>query len=211
LTKALDSKQLWHFEPQVVQTTALAGDVTLNRASAYIVGPSDATGIAVADLARRIGFASVAPYGGLAQAERQAQRTPLCFFLFVPVEDVRTVRRVSAAIRFCTRGTLRFSPLIYFSESPSLEAITACIQMGFDDVITLPFTQGRVEERLHRQIGQTLVYYDVPSYFGPDRARIDNLLDPFEQRKSDSYRRLEIIRHLATGVNVLRDDVYISD
>jgi hypothetical protein len=167
--------------------------------------------MAVADLARRIGFASVAPYGGVALAERQSQRTPLCFFLFAPVEDVRIVGRVSAAIRFCTRGTLRFSPLIYFSPSPSLEAITACMRMGFDDVITLPFTQGRVEERLHRQVGQALVYYDVPSYFGPDRVRMDNLLDPVEQRKTGSYRRLEIIRHLATGVNVLRDDIYISD
>ena len=50
--------------------------------------------------------------------------------------------------RFSPSRKLRLSPLIYFSESPSHEGIRACAAMGFDDVVTLPFSRERVTARL---------------------------------------------------------------
>jgi hypothetical protein len=106
------------------------------------------------DLAKNLDFSSVTPYAGVTAAEVQSAITPVCFFLFAAVEDVGILQGVSDALRFCPNRRIRFSPLIYFSESPSVEAITRCIAMGFDDVITMPFTRARVAERINRQIGK---------------------------------------------------------
>lgn len=176
------------------------------RAYAYVVGPEDGPGAALGELARGLGFAGVSPFSTIAQADAQSQQTPVVFFLFAATENPRGLRGVAEAIRFSASRRLRFSPLIYFAESPSVEAITTCINMGFDDVITMPFTRRRVLERVTRQVGQTLIYYETPSYFGPDRRRSPGAETTVEQRLGGQYRRLEIVRSLMSGVNVLRDD-----
>ena len=181
------------------------------NATAYVVGPPDGPGAALMDLASRLDFAAVLPYAGLAQAEQQFAQTPICFFLFAPVFDVAELRPVADAIRFCPSRQMRFSPLIYFSESPSVETITRCINMGFDDVITMPFTRSRVAERIERQVGQSHVYYETPAYFGPDRRdRVTGPKRPAESRIGGQFRRLEIVRDLLTGINVVRDDFYAA-
>ena len=181
------------------------------KAAAYVVGPLDGPGAALRDLAQRLGFSTVLPYAGAMQAEQQSNRTPICFFLFAAVPDVGALRGVAEAIRFSPTRRVRFSPLIYFSESPSIETITRCINMGFDDVITMPFTRSRVAERIERQVGQSLVYYETPGYFGPDRRdRVTGPQRPAESRLGGQFRRLEIVRNLLTGVNVVRDDFYMA-
>lgn len=176
------------------------------RAYAYVVGPGDGPGAALTELARGLGFAGVSPFSTIAQADAQASQTPVVFFLFAATEDPRSLRGVAEAIRFSATRRLRFSPLIYFAESPSVEAITTCINMGFDDVITMPFTRRRVLERMTRQVGQNLVYFETPSYFGPDRRRSGGSDITLDQRNGGQYRRLEIVRNLISGTNVLRDD-----
>jgi DNA-binding response OmpR family regulator len=181
------------------------------KAAAYVVGPLDGPGAALMDLARRLSFSAVLPYAGVAQAEQQVNRTPVCFFLFAAVPDVGTLRGVAEAIRFCPSRRVRFSPLIYFSESPSIETISRCISMGFDDVITMPFTRTRLLERIDRQIGQSHIYYETPGYFGPDRRdRVTGTRRAAETRIGGQFRRLEIVRNLITGVNVVRDDLYAA-
>lgn len=180
------------------------------KASAYVVGPLVGPGAALMDLARRLDFSSVAPYAGIAQAETRSAVTPVCFFLFAAVEDVGSLHAVSDAIRFCPNRRIRFSPLIYFAESPSVEAITRCIAMGFDDVITMPFTTARVSNRIKRQIGHNLIYYETAGYFGPDRReRVTSPKRAAESRLDGQFRRLEIVRNLMTGVNVVRDDLHL--
>lgn len=177
------------------------------RAYAYIVGPQDGPGAALAEMAQGLGFAGVSSFTTIAQAEQQTLSTPICYFLFAATEDVAALRPVADSIRFSASRRLRFSPLIYFSESPSAESINTCINMGFDDVITMPFTQRRVLERMVRQVGRNLVYYETASYFGPDRRnRITATGKPAESRLGGQFRRLEIVRNLMSGINVLRDD-----
>lgn len=181
------------------------------QATAYIVGPQDGPGAALTDLARRLDFEAVLPYCGVAEAERQAGQTPVCFFLCAAVADIEALRPVAEAIRFCPSRRVRFSPLIYFSQNPSLESTTRCINMGFDDVITMPFTRQRVAGRIARQIGQSLVYYETPGYFGPDRRdRVTAPRRAAETRPGGQFRRLEIVRSLMTGINVLRDDAHMQ-
>ena len=181
------------------------------KAAAYIVGPLDGPGAGLMEMAQRLDFAAVLPYAGILQAEHQANQTPVCFFLFAAVPDVASLRGVAEAIRFCPSRRVRFSPLIYFSESPSIDSITRCINMGFDDVITMPFTRIRVIERINRQIGTNLTYYETAGYFGPDRRdRVTAPRRAAESRVGGQFRRLEIVRNLLTGVNVVRDDLYMQ-
>ena len=181
------------------------------KAAAFVVGPLDGPGAALMDLARRLSFSAVLPYAGVARAEQQAIRTPVCFFLFAAVPDVAELRSVAEAIRFCPSRRVRFSPLIYFSESPSVDTISRCINMGFDDVITMPFTRARIVERIDRQIGQSHIYYETPGYFGPDRRdRVTAPTRAAETRLGGQFRRLEIVRNLLTGINVVRDDFYAA-
>jgi hypothetical protein len=162
-------------------------------------------------MARRLGFETVMPFTGVGTAEQQLLKTPLCYFLFAAVNDVATLKPAADAIRFCSSRKVRFSPLIYFSESPSLDAIRACANMGFDDVITLPFTHARVVDRLTRQLDTPFVYYETSGYFGPDRrGRLPADLGTAKRGMGGQHRRLEIVRSLLDGVNVLRDDVQVA-
>lgn len=177
------------------------------KASAFVVGPRDGPGAALRDIAVRLGFETVLPFGGLAQAEQQAAQTPLLYFLFAAVDDPQTLRTAADAIRYSPSRRIRFSPLVYFSESPSVAAIRHCLAMGFDDIITLPFTQARVADRITRQVDRTQVYFETPSYFGPDRRRAIADAQGSGRGKGGQHRRIEIIRSTASGVTVLRDDL----
>lgn len=177
------------------------------KASAFVVGPRDGPGAALRDVAARLGFETVLPFAGAAQAEQQAAQTPLMFFLFAAVDDPRTLKLAADAIRFCPSRRVRFSPLIYFSESPSLAAIRLCVAMGFDDVLTVPFIEQRVAGRIGRQIDRTQVYFETGSYFGPDRRRTQEAVTDSGRGASGQHRRIEIIRSIANGVSVLRDDL----
>ncbi len=168
------------------------------KACAHIVGPQDGPGAALSDLARSLGFAAVQPYAGVGAAEAQSQQTPLMFFLFAAVENVASLKATADSIRFANARRIRFSPLVYFSESPSAEAIRACVEMGFDDVITLPFTGTRVRSRLSRLVDRRLVFFESAHYFGPDRRSTTD---------AGVSRRIEIVRSTDAGVSVIRDEM----
>jgi hypothetical protein len=180
------------------------------HAAAFVVGPRDGAGAALFDLARSIGFASVERYRGLARAEKQAETTPLVFFLCAGVTDVKTLKPMAEAIRFSPSLNLRFSPLIYFARDLSIEGIKLCISMGFDDVIALPYASGDLGERIRRQVGQTQIYYETATYFGPDRRnRTGEARSAGSDRGGGQFRRIEIRRTPERGTDVLRDDLQV--
>lgn len=175
--------------------------------AAYVVGPQDGSGAGLMAMARRVDFSVVLPYGGMMQAEHQVSRTPICFFLFAAVPDVEALRGVAQSIRFSPRRQIRYAPLIYFSESPSSDTIRRCVHMGFDDVITMPFSRVRLQARINRQIGRPLTYFETIDYFGPDRRSHNPAARPSsETRIGGQHRRIEFIRNPITGVHVLRDE-----
>jgi len=171
------------------------------KACAYVVGPSDGPGAALLDMGRELGFPVVLPFHSVAAAEAQAQQTPLIFFLFAAVHDVRILKGVADQIRFSPTRRIRFSPLMYFSESPSREAIARCIEMGFDDVITLPFTRPRLMSRITRLVDHMHVYHETSGYLGPERPA---------RRGDGQFRRIEIIRSAAIGTSVLREEMRVG-
>jgi CheY-like chemotaxis protein len=184
------------------------------KTAAFIVGGTGPTAYesgpaaALAEMARRIGFGPVTAYESISQIEMQARHTPVCFVLCAASEGIESLRPVAEAIRFAPSRRVRFSPLVYFAETPSLETIKACVNLGFDDVVALPFSADRIGQRLARLVGKTQVYYETPTYFGPDR-RGREAFAPTEQRwrLGAPVRRIEIMRSLGVGTSVLRDDL----
>jgi hypothetical protein len=162
------------------------------------------------ELAGSIGFAGVSSYRGLSQVEQQSGETPVCYFLFSAVPDIRSLRPIADAIRFSSSRGIRFSPMVYCAEDPSIETTMACINMGFDDIVALPQSASKLRDRLNRQIGQNMVFYETAGYFGPDRRnRVATLKpNPVINRVGGPFRRLEIVRNVLDGVSVLRDDFF---
>jgi hypothetical protein len=158
-------------------------------------------------MAREIGFNPVLPYGGLGKAEAQVIKTPLLFFLCAAVTDMTTLKPMAEAIRFSPARGLRFSPLIYFTHNPSIDDIRRCINMGFDDVVALPQSGARFEDRIQRLVGTVQVYYETPTYFGPDRRNrlVEDVSDP-RRGTGGQFRRIEIIRNPETGTEVLNGE-----
>ena len=177
------------------------------NAAAFVVGPRDGATAALQELAHAVGFMPVERYAGLVRAEKQARLTPLMFFLCAEVANVETLKATADTIRFSTNPDLKFSPLLYFAHSASVETIKACIRMGFDDVIALPYRAGDLSERIFRQVGRTHTYYETATYFGPDRRnRTGNTRSTESDHGGGQFRRIEIVRSPESGVNVLRDD-----
>jgi hypothetical protein len=180
------------------------------KATAFIVGPEDGPGATLKQLARQIGFEAVYPFRSVLDAERQSLATPLIYFLFPAADGLRKLKRSAEQIRGSEAERIRFAPMVYFSESPSLETAKACINMGFDDIITLPVALSRVEERLDRQLERPLTYYETASYFGPERRNRIGPDDGHAERGTGGpFRRTEFIRTSA-GINLIQHDAQIE-
>jgi hypothetical protein len=181
------------------------------RAFAYVVASEGSSGAALKDLARQIGFDAVQDFKTVSAAEQQALTTPLVYFLFGAVARPLSLQPIARSIRTAESRRVRFAPMVYLSENPSLDTIRSCINMGFDDIITLPVTLGRVEERLARQFERPLIYYETATYFGPDRrGRLEQEEGHSLRGTGGQYRRIEIVRSPTSGVQVIKEDFHVS-
>ncbi|MCW5721230.1 MAG: hypothetical protein KIS86_08815 [Devosia sp.] len=181
------------------------------NAYAYVIGPRNGPGAALFEMAQAIGFAGVSSFRGLAQVEEQTLVTPICYFLFATVPEPASLRPLVEAVRFCPKGRVRFSPLVYFATDSSLDIIKACVNMGFDDIVALPHPLRSLRQRIERQVGQAMTYYETASYFGPDRRKgADRWRTEADKRTGAPFRRIEMVRSLSSGVDVLSDATHPS-
>lgn len=178
------------------------------NAYAYVVGPQDTAWTTLFDMAGDLGLVGRSSFRGLAQVEDQAAETPICFFLFSAVADVRSLRPLAQEIRRAPADSIRFAPLVYCAAAPSIESTVALINMGFDDIVALPQTVWGLRDRLARQTDRRVDFYQTRSYFGPDRRnRLARLPSPRQPTRSGGpFRRLGIVRDLTAGINVLCDE-----
>lgn len=139
--------------------------------TAFIVGTGDGPFRSLSDIARGAGFNIIKPFKKLSEVEQQTSVSPICFLLFSQVPDVAILSDIVHPIRACKRQGVRFMPLIYFCEDPSREAIRGCITMGFDDVITIPFSFDCIQRRLERHLDNPVTYFETAEYFGPNRRQ----------------------------------------
>jgi hypothetical protein len=178
------------------------------NSAAFIVGERGGPGAVLQDIARTIGFLPAERFTDIGRAEAQSRRTPLVFFLCAAVYDLSHLKPIATTIRSSAVPTIKFSPLIYFAHDLSVENIARCVMLGFDDIISLPMAPGALRERLSRQIGRQQIYYETPSFFGPDRR--NRFGTPARTGGSDrgggAFRRIELVRNTLSGVEILSDD-----
>jgi DNA-binding response OmpR family regulator len=165
----------------------------LHSTSVFIIGGLDGPGAAIADMAHDIGFRTVRAYEGIATVEAQMRATPVCFFFFASTQDVSRLEEKVREIRQARSRKLRCSPLIYFCESPSHDIITISLELGFDDIMTMPFTGQRMAARLMRQIDRKITYVESKDYFGPVTGAAG----------MGRARQITLIRHPEHGVRIL--------
>lgn len=181
------------------------------NAGALIVGDRHGSAAALFDIAADLGFVFVKPFAARPTLPLIVQGPPVTFVLFAETADAGTLLPIIRDIRRGPPRSLCFAPLVYFAESPSREVVNACVGMGFDDVMTMPFTVARVHQRLMQQIEAPQVYFETADYFGPDRRRLS------EPRLADAFlrglpgarpaRRYEIRRSLTGGVSILKEEL----
>ena len=162
-------------------------------------------------LARRLGLAPVDRFIDVQAVEHRLMTVPLAYVFIAAVPDPRRLKPLVSAIRSATSLRMRFAPLIYFADTASADMIRACVGLGFDDIVTHPFTVSKVAERLERLVDRPVVFYETPTYFGPDRRGRLEANESHELRGSGGqYRRLEIVRTERGGVDVVRDEVHVA-
>lgn len=177
------------------------------QTTAFVVGADEATATVIKNLARQIGFVPVLNYRGLAEMEARMLAAPLAFVLFPPVDRLEKYRPIIGDIRGSREDRVRYAPMVYFSEVPSLDTIRMGIGLGFDDIVTMPVALKSVRERLAHQLDRPVTYYGTDTYFGPDRRGRLPVEESHSQRGTGgSHRRIEIIRSLK-GIRVLQDDL----
>ena len=163
----------------------------------------------IGDIAADLGFGMVRPYASIADSERISKVHPINFFLFDYSPEFEKTKAWIDEIRYSQQVRVRFSPLICFVESPSKEIIVECVNAGFDDILTLPWSAQKFKERLLKQVNNKNVYFETDSYFGPDRRRYNKE----KQRAGETpapgfgFRRYEFIRNKQYGVQILQDRV----
>lgn len=179
------------------------------NAYAYVIGPPDGAGAELFAMAQALGFVGVSSFRGIGQVEQQTLATPICYFLFAAVAEPTSLRPLVEAVRFCPKGRVRFSPMIYCAQEPSIDVIRSCVGLGFDDIIALPLPLRQLRQRVARQVGPPLTYYETASYFGPDRrAARATPPGPDDKRVGGPYRRIEMVRSFHAGIAVLNDAVF---
>jgi CheY-like chemotaxis protein len=174
--------------------------------AALVAGPQSGPGEALMDISNDVGFSLVARYDGPGALTSQLTRTRLCFVLCAEAGNPRHYTRLIAELRGAGRLPTRFTPVIYFSEAALPDVITTAIELGFDDILTMPFSPDRVRTRLGQQIGRPLTYFETPKYFGPDRRRFHVDKSPI-RRQGGTAKRFDISRSVKSGITVLREQL----
>jgi hypothetical protein len=116
-------------------------------------------------VADEAGLRSGAPYGGGIEP-----RGPICFYPVDHRAGDDEMRDFLAQLRASPLPDVRFAPVIVVAEE-SAGALPDYRRWGFDDVIILPDDRHELTARFAAQLHREILYYETPTYLGPDRRR----------------------------------------
>lgn len=180
----------------------------LARCSAIALAPSEPDCEALMTLARRLGFGSV---HGFTEPEK-AGAVPshnLLFFLVHFALTTEDKKRFLKQLRRAPTINVCFAPVVVFLTDGPGEQVAEHINMGFDDVISLPQDSRVLAARLAAQVGREQLYIETGTYLGPDRRRLERPEHSHPERTGETeHTRLTILRTPEQGVQVLRRQVF---
>ena len=113
------------------------------------------------------------------------------------------------SVRASRDDDLRFSPVVLITGDCSFEDVLKYIDMGFDDVISLPEKAEVLHGRLSSQVNADVIYIQTTNYLGPDRRRMELDLRSDRVRQGEfKHSRLTIRRDTALGTKVVGEVIF---
>jgi hypothetical protein len=161
-------------------------------------------------IGRRAGFVELQPLGGGTSSGPSSRK--LNYFLTHHELGAETLMAVLRSVRSSIIDDVRFAPVVLFAADGPFEQYLEYIEMGFDDVITLPEKAKIVEQRLIAQLDTEHVYFETSTYFGPDRRRME-VEAPSEHKRATmphSHVRHYFRRDPQRGIVLARSDSYLA-
>ena len=157
-------------------------------------------------LARRCGFGRIRALG---TAGDGGETSRISFVLVHYLLGDALLGGILRAIR--TSGDLvRFSPVIVITDDCPFEMILAYVEMGLDDVISLPEKKEILIQRFATQIATDHLYIETPGYFGPDRRRMKSQLVDSRRKGMDGHVRFHFVRNPSSGIEILRHQIFAA-
>jgi hypothetical protein len=176
----------------------------LSACKAVVIGTTTGQVRSLVAMARKCGFTLIEDAGsGVAQP-----KTPITYmFVHYRVGDA-VLESIIRTVRKGDRNT-RFSPIIVIANDCDFELILHLVDMGVDDVISLPEKRDMLVQRLASQLWTEHVYVETTDYFGPDRRRLQPpALD--EERRSGpaGHAHYHIQRIPDFGTKIVRHQIF---
>lgn len=160
-------------------------------------------------IGRRAGFVDLQPLGGGSGSHGDRK---LNYFLIHHELGADTLIAVLHSVRSSIIDDVRYAPVVLFAVDGPFEQYLRYIEMGFDDVITLPEKAAIVEQRLIAQLDTEHMYFETATYFGPDRRRME-VEPPSEHKRAampHSHVRHYFRRDPVRGIIVTRSESYLA-
>lgn len=182
----------------------------LERCLAHLIARDDAQVHMLERIGARAGFVAMQPLG--APQDQVLHAFKLNYFLVHHELGPQTLEAVLRSVRASIIDDVRYAPIVLFAEDGPFEQYLSYIDMGFDDIITLPENAAIVEQRLIAQLDTEHMYFETATYFGPDRRRME--VEPPEQFKRQDAPHAHV-RHFferdpRRGIVVVRSDSYLA-
>jgi len=186
----------------------------LDRCGAFLVARTDGQTRALEKIAARLGFGTTMPVNSRREFAQSETPHPIDFFLVHHHLNDSLVAAVLRAVRGSEHDRVRFAPIVMFIDDCPFETYLHYVHMGFDDVLALPDKRDLLVQRLEGQLMSPHIYFRTPTYFGPDRRRMD-LGDTTDERRGIGkhwHDEIKFVRDPGLGISVVeRRSVLESD
>jgi len=176
----------------------------LSACKAIVIGTTTGQVRSLTAMARKCGFTLIEdPGAGLPQP-----KMPVTYMLVHYRVGDAVLDSVIRAIRGGDRNT-RFSPIIVIADDCDYELILHLVEMGVDDVISLPEKRDVLVQRLAGQLWSEQLYVETANYFGPDRRRLEQSTHDDERRAGPAGHALYHIQRIPDfGTKIVRHQIF---
>lgn len=182
----------------------------LERCVAHLIARGDDQVRMLERIGSRAGFVQLQPLGGGVSGAPSALK--LNYFLVHHQLGPAALEAVLRSVRTSIIDDVRFAPVVLFAADGPFEEYLKYIDMGFDDIVTLPEKAVIVEQRLLAQLDTEHMYFETATYFGPDRRRME-VEPPTEHKRvavPHSHVRHYFTRNPVRGIVVQRSESYMA-
>lgn len=179
---------------------------SLAHCVAIVAAPNAFDSEALISLGQKLKFGAVSDSSHFSGNDWHAHR--LLFFLVHYGIGVEAKRKLLHKVRHAGSVNICFAPVVLFLQNGRPEEVSEHIEMGFDDVVSLPEDAHALRLRLAGQIGREQTYIETRTYLGPDRRRLEPPGHSHPDRSDgEEHARLTLLRQPEEGVQILRRQV----